>query len=59
LGNLEYVGRDLDLKHTNIQSLGNLTSVGGDLNLIGTPLLRMYSRKEIRDMVRINGNLFL
>ena len=50
---------DLDLRGRPIKSLGNLTSVGGILNLIGTPLSKMYDSDEIRKMVKVDGKLYL
>jgi hypothetical protein len=47
------------LKNTPIESLGNLTSVGGDLALDGTPLSKMYTREQIREMVDVNGKIYL
>jgi hypothetical protein len=58
LGNLTSVGGNLDLYGTNIKSLGNLTSVGGDLDLRGTPLSKKYTIEEIRNMVKVGGDIF-
>ena len=59
LENLTSVGGDLDLSHTQIESLGNLTSVGGDLGLYKTPIAEKYSKKEIRQIVDVGGNIYL
>ena len=59
LGNLTSVGGNLDLNGVNIQSLGNLTSVGGWLDLEGTPLSKKYTEEEIREMVKVEGNVYL
>ena len=59
LENLTSVGGDLDLSHTQIESLGNLTSVGGDLGLYKTPIAKKYSKKEIRQIVHVGGNIYL
>ena len=59
LGNLTSVGGNLDLNGVNIQSLGNLTSVGGWLDLEGTPLSKKYTEEEIREMVKVGGNVYL
>jgi len=59
LGNLISVGGNLNLFKTSIQSLGNLTSVGGYLYLVGTPLSEKYTEKEIRQMVDVNGYIYL
>jgi hypothetical protein len=59
LGNLQSVGRDLNLYETQIESLGNLQSVGGDLELLGTPLSMMYTEKQIRKMVNVDGEIYL
>jgi len=50
---------NLDLKRTPIQSLGNLVSVGGDLDLKGTQISRMYSKNEIREMIDVDGRIFM
>ena len=59
LGNLISVGGHLNLFRTSIQSLGNLTSVGGYLYLSDTPLSKKYTEKEIRQMVDVNGYIYL
>ena len=50
---------NLYLARTQIKSLGNLQSVGGDLDLNVTPISKKYSEQEIRDMVNVNGNIYL
>jgi hypothetical protein len=59
LGNLTSVGGNLDLRYNKIKSLGNLTSVGGILDLKRTPISRKYSRAEIRQMVKVDGDIYL
>ena len=59
LGNLQSVGGDLDLRRTAIESLGNLQSVGGNLSLRRTLLSKMYSQKQIREMVNVDGKIYL
>ena len=59
LGNLQSVGSHLDLGGTPIKDLGNLQSVGGDLDLVGTPMSKKYSEEQIRQMVQVNGNIYL
>jgi hypothetical protein len=49
----------LDLYKTPIESLGNLKSVGGFLNLPETPLYKMYTEKQIRKMVNVDGKIYL
>jgi hypothetical protein len=49
----------LDLRDSRIQSLGNLTSVVGNLGLNDTPLSEKYSEKEIRSMVEVGGKIYL
>ena len=59
-GNPPYtIDGDLYLDSTPIESLGNLTSVGGDLDLWGTPLSRMYTEEQIREMVNVDGEIYL
>jgi hypothetical protein len=59
LGNLISVGGNLDLEGTPIKSLGNLTSVGGFLDLQNTPLSKNYTEEQIRQMVDVNGYIYL
>ena len=59
LGNLQSVGGDLNLYETPITSLGDLQSVGGDLYLLGTSLSKKFTEEEIRQMVNIEGNIYL
>ena len=59
LGNLQSVGWDLNLLGTPIKYLGNLQSVGGDLKLDRTPLSKMYTNKQIREMVNVEGEIYL
>jgi hypothetical protein len=58
LGNLISVEGYLVLTRTSIESLGNLTSVKGYLDLRYTPISKKYSRKEIRDMVEVGGDIY-
>jgi hypothetical protein len=39
--------------------LGNLQSVGGNLDLEGTPLSKKYTREEIRQMVDVGGKFYM
>ena len=57
-GNLQSVGGDLVLYRTPIESLGNLLSVGGGLDLRRTPLSKMYTEKQIRQMVNVEGSIY-
>jgi len=59
LGNLTSVGGYLTLHYTPIESLGNLTTVGGYLNLGNTPISRKYTEKKIRQMVNVEGEIFM
>jgi hypothetical protein len=59
IGNLTSVGGDLNLGYTKIKSLGNLTSVGGSLVLVKTPISGGYSTQQIRDMVKVGGQIYL
>jgi hypothetical protein len=53
-GNPPYsIGGDLDLRGTQIESLGNLTSVDGNLFLVGTPI------KSLGDLTSVGGDLYL
>ena len=60
LGNLTSVGGSLNLIGCKkLTSLENLTSVGGILDLKRTPISRKYSRAEIRQMVKVDGDIYL
>jgi hypothetical protein len=59
-GNPDYeIIGDLNLYGTPIKSLGNLTYVGGDLYLSRTPISRKYTKKEIREMVNVKGDIYI
>jgi len=59
-GNPPYIiDGDLFLAGTPIRSLGNLQSVGGNLDLLETPLSRMYTKKQIREMVDVVGKIYM
>ena len=53
------VGGYLDLEGTPIKSLGNLQSVGSYLDLRETSLAKKYSEAEIRQMVQVDGNIYM
>ena len=59
LGNLTSVGGDLILKNTPIKSLGNLESVGYNLYLENTPISKKYTEEEIREMVNVEGDIYM
>jgi len=59
LGNLQSVGGDLSLYDIPIRSLGNLQSVGGNLSLRRTLLSKMYTEEQIREMVNVDGIIFM
>jgi hypothetical protein len=60
LGSLERVVSYLDLSFCeNLTSLGSLEHVGENLYLINTPIADMYSEEEIREMVEVEGNIYL
>ena len=50
---------DLNLRDSNIKSLGNLTSVGEGLDLGGTPLSKKYSVAQIRQMVNVGEVIYV
>ena len=57
--NLTSVGRNLHLNRSQIESLGKLNSVGGNLYLRDTPLSKKYSEEEIRQMVDVKGKIYM
>jgi len=59
LGNLQSVGGYLDLYGSKITSLDNLESVGGDLYLHGTPISKTHSEEQIRQMVQVDGRIYM
>jgi hypothetical protein len=59
LNKLEKVGGYLDLYGSKIENLGNLEKVGGYLDLEYTPLSKMYSEEQIREMVDVGANIYL
>jgi hypothetical protein len=59
LGNLISVGGGLDLSETPIKSLGNLKSVGNSLYLKNTQISKIYTEKQIRDIVDVGGEIHL
>ncbi len=50
---------DFFLYGSSIESLGNLESVGGDLDLRWTPISKKYTKYKIRSMVNVGGNVYL
>ena len=50
---------NLKLIKTPIESLGNLTSVGGDLYLKDILAFKKYSIKEIEKMVNVKGKIYI
>ena len=51
---------DLDLRFTNITFLPSDLEVGGILYLFGTPIAKMYTKKQIREMVPgVKGGIYL
>jgi len=59
LGDLEMVGNDLYAFSSSLESLGNLKSVGNDLWLKNTPIAEKYTEDQIREMVDVNGNIYM
>jgi hypothetical protein len=57
LGNLEYVGGDLDMYGTKIEELGKLKQVGRTLDLRWTPMSKKYTEEQIRQMVYVGGDI--
>jgi hypothetical protein len=57
LENLEFVGGDLQVTFSPIESFGKLKSVGGDLFLLNIPLVENLSTEEIREMVNVAGEI--
>jgi hypothetical protein len=49
----------LYLSDSNIEDLGKLKYVGGNLVLEDTPLSKKYTKDEIRSMVEVGGKIYL
>jgi hypothetical protein len=47
------------LENTPIKSLGKLKSVGLNLFLKNTPLSKKYTEEQIREMVNVDGEIYL
>jgi len=47
------------LSETPIKSLGNLKSVGNSLYLKNTQISKIYTEKQIRDIVDVGGEIHL
>ena len=59
-GNPDFtIDGDLGLNGTKIESLGNLTTVGGSLHLKRTPISEKYTEEEIRSQVKVEGKIYL
>jgi hypothetical protein len=56
---LEYVGDNLYLNDTPIESLPMLKYVGYTLILNRTPLSKKTTEEELRDKIKIKGNVYL
>ena len=55
----EHWDGDLNLYGTKITSLGNLESVGGWLDLRETKISETHSEEQIRQMVRVDGGIYM
>ena len=53
LGNLQYVGGELDLTNSDIKSLENLKSVGGDLRMVNSIV------ESLENLETVEGNLYM
>jgi broad-specificity NMP kinase len=53
------INGNLDLREIDIESLGNLVSVGGFLDLRETQLSKKYSKKEIKNMINVVGDIYI
>ena len=56
---INYADGHFDLSETNITSLGNLTTVEGNLDLRETPISKKYTEQEIRQMVNVKGKIIM
>ena len=59
LGNLTSVGGSLDMGGSKVSSFGKLTSVGSFLSMIYTPISVKYFKDEIRNMIKVDGDIYL
>jgi hypothetical protein len=56
---LKYVGSSLNLYYSQIESLPNGLYVGGYLDIGDTPLSKKTTEEELRDKIKIKGNVYL
>jgi hypothetical protein len=49
----------LNLRESQIESLGDLTSVGGYLDLRETQISKKYTEEEIRQMIDVKGKIYM
>jgi hypothetical protein len=59
LGNLNSVESNIVLGFSKIKSHGNLSFVGGDLDIRNTPLSISFSEEEIHKKVQVKGSIIL
>ena len=58
VGNLTVNG-DLNFRESKIRRLVGVKEVTGYLDLEDTPISKKYSEEEIRQMVNVEGNIFM
>lgn len=57
LGDIEYIGGDLNIKQSPIESLGKLKFVGGNLNLRKTKITSLQGIDEVGKNLLLSSNL--
>jgi len=59
LSGLKYVGHSLLLDEcSDLQSIGELKFIGGDLSIEGVELFNDYTEEQIRNMVEVTGEIY-
>jgi len=56
---LDSIGCTLNLYMTPFESIGNLTSVGGNLNLRKTLISKIYTEEQIRQIIDVRGEIYM
>jgi len=59
LGKIYSVSGYLNLSNSLVENLGNLHYVKGNLDLHKSPISKMYSKEQIREMVNVVGDIFM
>ena len=59
LSHLKSVGKNLNLIFSKIENLGDLEYIGGSLYATHCPIAENYTKKQIREKIKIKGEIFI